>query len=532
MRFLFFRKIRHWRSADKQRRKLKKGAITLISAFLFFVFSTLGMSMLYISQIYIKLSAYKKNSILLDYASENGIKQGFNQLVNLLSEASFPSILTPEETNELKEDALNSGKKILEKLLGPEIPLNNSATWEKLSWETSTLFFLKTIEEKDDYFKAVYKAEIRSEGRIKNFKPKRESTLESTMEILIGNLSLPKIPLLIDKKLNQEQGENYMEKNKIEILPSDENSLPPQINFSEEKLLPQEANSQLNKALKIKIFYPQNLSTARLRTALGLEETSEPVPEGVYLIKDDLGLGGIYVQGDLEEMVLALEGGFQIISFLTQHGCWVLKFSPSKSKTIFSSPTEKHFYDFIPLGIIIVNGEIRSLGGGIVDSSGQVILVKEEEIPSILHGVNMTIISSDKINLSSHLIQQGLKWKEGIPYLKDSNSQLIIFATGKDFLEGSEREGKIVVDRNSPKEIKVQASLTASGKGFSVEGEGKTVHILGSLQASDYTSNKNKLKITFDSRVLEENSLLQNAPQTTKPVLLLSSFKPMEWKEF
>jgi len=144
----------------------------------------------------------------------------------------------------------------------------------------------------------------------------------------------------------------------------------------------------------------------------------------------------------------------------------------------------------------------------------------------------MTIISSDKINLSSHLIQQGLKWKEGIPYLKDSNSQLIISATGKDFLEGSEKEGKIIVDKNSPKEIKVQASLAASGKGFSVEGEGKTVHILGSLQTSDYTSNKNKLKITFDDRVLEENSLLQNAPQTTKPVLFLSSFKTMEWKEF
>lgn len=532
MKFLCFRKIWLWLPINKQRRKLQKGAITLISAFLFFVFSTLGMSMLYISQIYIKLSAYKKNSIFLDYASENGIKQGFNQLVNLLSQASSPSVLSSKETSELKQDALNNGRGILKKLLGSEIPLYNSETWEKLSWENSMLFFLKKIEEKGDYFKAVFNTVIYSEGKIKNFMPKRKSTLESTMEIFVGNLPLPKIPLLIDKKLNPEQRENFMEKNRIEIEPSGKNAISPQISFSEEKLLPQEANSQLSKALKIEIFYPQNLSTAQLRSALGLEEISEPVPEGVYLIKDDMGLGGIYVQGDVEEMVLAIQGDFQVISLLTDQGDWILKFSPSIGKTIFSSPTKNNIYDLIPLGIIIVNGEIRSLGGGIVEPSGQVVLVKEEEISSILQGVNLTIISSDKITLSSHLIQQGLKWKEGIPYLKDSNSQLNIFATGKDFLEGNEREGKIVVKKNSPKEIKVQASLTASGKGFSVEGEGKTVHILGSLQASDYSSYKNKLKVTFDEQVLEENSLLQNAPKTTKPVLYLSSFKPMEWKEF
>lgn len=531
MRFPFFRKIWPWLPVDKPKKKTAKGAMTLISAFLFFVFSTLGLSMLYFSQIYLKLSAYKKNSILLDYASENGVKQGFTQLVDLLAQVPSPAVLSSEETNELKEDALNNGKRILEKLFGSEIPLKNSASWEKLSWESSTLFPLREIEERGDYFKALYSAVMHSEGKIKNFWPRRESTLESKMDVFVGHLPLPQIPLLINKKLNQEQKTNFMEKNKIEILHQDKSSLPPQITFSEEKLLPKEANSQLSKALKIKIFYPQNLSARQLRSALGLEETSEPVPEGVYLIKNDLGLGGIYVQGDVEEMVLAIERDFQIISILTEHGRWILKFSPSKGKTVFSSPTENYFYDLTPLGIIIVNGEIRRLGGGIVKPSGQILLVKEEEISSILHGVNLTIISSDKITLSSHLIHQGVDWKEDVPYLKDSNSQLIIYAAGKDFLEGSEKEGKIVVDKDAPKEIKVQASLTASGKGFSIEGEGKTVHILGSLQASDYSSNKNKLKITIDEQLFEEKSL-QNAPQTAKPVLYLSSFRPVEWKEF
>lgn len=532
MRYPFFQKIWPWLPGHKQRSKQEKGSTTLISAFLLLVFSTLGLSMLYISQIYLKLSAYKKNSMLLDYASENGIKQSFTQLAHLLPQAASPYILPPEETGALKKDALNNGKRIIEKVFGSEIPFAISETWEKLSWEAKTLFSLKNIEERNQYFKAVYKTTIQSEGQLKNFKPKKASNLDSTMEFLVGNIPLPQIPVLIDKKLDQEQKAKFMEKNKIEIQPSEKNHIPPRISFSEEELLPKEADSQLKKALKIKIFYPQKLSNSQLRAALGLEETNEPVPDGVYLIKDDLGLGGIYVQGDVKEMILAIKSDFQVISFRMENDLWILKFSPSKGKTIFASSTENHFYDLIPLGIIIVNGAIRSLGGGIVKPSGQIILIKEEESPSILRGVNLTIISSDKITISSHLIQQGVKWQEGIPYLKDSNSQLMLFATGKDFLDESEKEGQIVIDKNSPKEIKVQASLTASGKGFSIEGEGKTVHLLGSLQTSDYASNKNKLKLTFDERPLEENKHLENAPHTSKPVLYLSSFKIKEWKEF
>lgn len=521
-----------WQPCIDQKRKTRKGAMTLVSVFLFFIFSTLGLSMLYFSQIYLKLSAYKKNSTLLDYASENGIKIGFDRLLNLLSQKMTPSLLSPYESVELREDTINKGSEIVEKLLGLRLPLQNSQAWEHLGWESITNFYFGKIDEKEDYFHATYKTEISSEGKIKNFKEARKSSLEARLGIFAGNLPLPYIPLLVDKKLDPDQKNDFTEKNKIDFLPSEKNHISPQISFAEGDLIPKDANAQMQKALKIKFFHPQNLSNRRLRAILGLEETNEPVPDGVYLIKDDMGLGGIYVQGDLEEMVTAIEENFQVVSFLTEQGCWILKFSPQKSKTIFSTPEEVLYYDLIPLGIIIVNGKINSLGGGVMDPSGQAILVTEEEIPSILKGANLTIISSDKITLSSHLIHQGVKWIDKVPYVKDSNSQLIIFATGKDFLENTEREGKIIIDKDSPQEIKIQASLTAADKGFSVEGKGKTVHILGSLHASDYTSNGNKLNLTFDERLLEESDLVQNAPKTAKPVLCLSFFKPMEWKEF
>jgi len=530
MKFLFFRKMLPWSQLSKQKNKFKKGSMTLISTFMFFVFSVLGLGMLYNSQIHLRLTACKKNSMLLGYASENGIKQSFNQLVYLASKGTSLSVLLSGETEELKNDAVNKGMRMIEKLLESEVPLTINSNWEKLGWESITTFSLKKIEEEGSHFSATYRAEICSEGMLKNFKQRKKSSLEASMDIFAGNLPLPTIPLLIDKELAPEQKENFLLKNRIDILPFQENKIPPKADFSK-GLLPNEAVHQVNKALKINLFYPQNLSASQLRVALGLEMSEEPVPDGVYLIEDDMGLGGIFVQGDLDEMTMAIEDGFQVISFKIGQYFWVLKFSPAKGKTLFFSPAGIKAYDLVPVGIVIVNGEIRSLGGGTVDSSGTVVLSRDEEIPCILRGVNLTIISSGRVNLSSHLIYQGVKWEEGIPYIKDSNSQLNIFATGKDFLDGKPRDGEIVIDENAPQELTIQASLTASGKGFNIRGEKKTVHLLGSLHASDYTSNGNRLEIDFDRRFLEEKDLLQNAPETAKPVLYLSSLKVTEWKE-
>ena len=530
MKFPFIPKTLLWEPKGDRKRKEKKGIMTIISVFLFLIFTTLGLSMLFLSQIYFKLSVYKKNSTLLAYASENGIKHGFDNLLDLLSQSASPSLLAPGETDELLINTRNKGSEILERLLGTNLLLQNFQSWENMSWKSVTNFYLEDIEEEKNFFHVSYKALILSEGTIKNFKQTKESSLESLMGIFAGNIPLSSIPLLIDKKLEPGQKEKYANKNKIKFHASKMNRIPPQISFSEGALIPKEANSLMGRALKIKIFRPQDLTIPLLRAVLGLEETIEPVPDGVYLIEDNTGLGGIFVQGDLEEMVLAIDGDFQIVSFLSKQGCWVLRFNPSRSKTIFSTPEETHFHDLIPLGIIIVNGEICSLGGGTMDYIGQVAL-EEEEIPSLLGGVNLTIISSDKITLSSHLIQQGVKWIDGVPYVKHSDSQLAAHSTGKDFLGNTQREGKISIDRNSPEKLIIQASLTAPDKGFSIEGKNKTVHILGSLQASDYFSNGNTLEITFDERFTLEKNLTQNVIKTAKPVLYLSSFKLLVWKE-
>ncbi|HEX2695496.1 MAG TPA: hypothetical protein VHP61_07055, partial [Acidobacteriota bacterium] len=284
--------------------------------------------------------------------------------------------------------------------------------------------------------------------------------------------------------------------------------------------------------LKIDLFRPEDLNNAVLRRALGLEPSNEPVPDGVYLIRDDLGLGGVFVQGDVTEMVAAIDGNFQAILFVTGAGDWVLRFSPSLGRTVFETPTGTFAFDLIPAGIVCVNGAVASLGGGVVEPSGRVVMVTGEAVPSILAGVSLTIVSSDRVTISSHLISQGVRWRDGIPYIKDANSQLILYATGKDLLDGSAADGSISVAEGAPHGLTVQASLVAAGAGFVIDGTGKEVELLGSLQTTDYASGKNSLAISANPALSDAHTIPAGAPLTTGPMRYIAAFKVLEWREY
>lgn len=531
MRQRYFPKIRFCLRSIKGSREYRKGTFTLLSLFLFFVFSTLSLGMIYLTQVYLRISAYRKNSILLDYASENGIKQGFGKLRELFLPASSPLLLSEAEVLEFREDSLAGGSKMVQEILGSPLPVALEDDWERMAWESLIDFRFVDIQENEDYFRVNYKGTISATGKLEGFIQVRESALESDVSILAGHIPLPVIPMLMDKNLSNEQITRFMEDNSVEMLPSGPGKGPAPISFSDGEMLPQDASQQLAEVLKIKIFRPQDLTAWKLRLALGLEANNEPVPDGVYLIADDMGLGGVFVQGDLDEMLLAMQDNFQVISFRKGQELWILRFSPEDGQTVFITPSEVRSYEYVPRGMIIVNGKIHSLGGGYVDETGRICLSKEE-IPCVSRSVNLAIISSDEITLTSHLIYQGVRWQEGVPYIKDSESQLVFQAVGKDFIDGSEKTGQIIIGDEAPEEIKIQASMSASGQGIVVAGENKNIQVLGSLQTKDLALNGNRISLKFDDRFFEEEEVMfQNAARTEKPVLFLSSFTVKEWRE-
>jgi len=512
-------------------RNKNKGSMTLISVFIFFVFSTLGLGLLYLSQAYLKMSAYKKNITFGDFSSENGIKQGFGQLAGLVSAYYSPAILSEDSYQELLENARGGGLRAIEEALGINFPVELRETWGGQAWSYSTQFTQSQFMEDEAYFLTENRGKITSEGSLKDAAWKRRSSCEVSLKSLAGYIPLAYFPFLITQNMDSSRISNFKESQNLVFLPLSTNQVIPQISASGLPLIPDDPGLLLNKALNIKIFSPEKLSTAELRAALGLEPASLPIPDGVYLIKNDLGLGGVYVHGDVDEMVLAVESGFQVISFRLNEESWVLRFSPEQSRTQFSSPQGSLSYDLVPLGIIMVNGRIDSLGGGVLDPTGRAVLVRDEEIPSILRGVSLTIVSSDRTALSSSLIHQGLKWQNGIPYVKDQTSQLVVYSTGRDFWSDEDRDGKIIIDANAPQDVKIQATITAK-EGFSIEGGPKTALLIGGLQTSDLKTNDNTLKIAPDERLLSFGVKPQNSPVTAVPLLFILGLRAVQWNEY
>jgi hypothetical protein len=531
MNYRFSPKTSGSSSLERDKNK-RKGTVLIVTIFLFLAFSTLALGLIYLSQVYLQIGGYEKNSSRLDYCSENGIKEGFHHLAAAIGSAPSPAVISEERYIELRDDARGLGKRLLEEAAGILFPVQIQAQEETMIWQSRTDCLLEKVVEKGDFFLAVYSLPVQAEGRLRSLPFRRPTSLQARAEVLAGRIPLSALPFLLNKTLSPEERRDFVEENDITLLPSSRQILPSQVSFADAPLIPQSAAPFLEKALDIEIFRPQDMTAAKLRSVLGLEESQDPVPEGVYLIRNDLGLAGIYVQGDVQEMVAAVEGSFQVILFRLGDGVWILRYSPAESKTSFRSPQGEETFDLVPLGLIIISGEVLSLGGGVVEAGGEVRLVADREVPSILPGVNLTLVASGTITITSHLIQQGLSWQEGIPYLKSEQAQLVIFSTGRDLWTEEAIEGGIVIAQGAPQDLKVQAALTAGGEGLKVEGENKSVRVLGGIQTTAYSSSGNPLSLTpWAPRFDSENAALL-APQAAQPVLLITRFGASEWKEY
>ncbi|MGM0465085.1 MAG: hypothetical protein ACQERH_01465 [Acidobacteriota bacterium] len=532
MKPLFSLKTQRWPGFFQNKKQIEKGAVTLISAFMVFIFTALGLTTLVLTQINLKLSQYRKNSMLLDYASENGIKQGFDQISNAMSKTPQPLFLSADEFIFLNQDALKTGKQLIQFLFSDEMPLLIDDQWEYMRWTCQTSFSKTSHREHLTYFTSEYEVILSSEGKVYDYSPSRTKILSGSMKTLTGNIPLPAIPLLKDRNADPIQIKDFFEKNHISIFSPGENNLVPEAYVSDKELVPDEATQQIKEALNIKTFNPQDLSDKKLRQVLGLDIVDEPVPEGVYLIKDDLGLGGLFIQGDVKEMILAVEQDFQVLQIAQEAGIWILKFNPQKHETYFITPFGSESYNLTPKGIVIVNGGVDSLGGGIVSASGEIQRLKGvEKAPSLLKSVNLTLISSKEIIITDHIIHEGVQWIDSVPYIKDSQSQLNIFAGGNNITEKQNRTGGITLDSEFSNDLKIQASLTSSTGEFSVKGHNKTVNLLGSVHASQYSTSQNQLNVFTDPRFLAEENLLLNSPKTQHPILYIAEFKLKEWTE-
>jgi hypothetical protein len=502
-----------------------------MSVALSLVFSAIGLSLVFLTQVSLRSGLIKKNTTVLDTMAENGLKQGYLSLADLLAGRPFPLPLEEDRLAVLRADAEKKGTALVEEALGRPAQWAVGDVWGACSWQGGVSVAPERFEDLDSFIRAEFKAVIRGQGKIDYLAAIRSASLEISLDIIAGLVPLADFPVLLSRPGQPDDPSDLPDLAGLTFHPEAGLSHLSKALFADQPLLPQDARPALEEALKIKLFSPQDLSARRLRQALGLEENNEPVPEGVYLVRSDLGLGGVFVQGDLEELITAVAGDAQLIYFRNKNEEWTLKFDPVRGWTEFAGPGSTETFDDLVEPVIVVDGAIQSLGGGMPDEEGKLRLCLDEEIPSVLRGVRLTLVSSGRITLSAHLIQQGVTWQQGLPYIKESESQLFIFSTGAGLISGEAMDGGIAVGPNAPRDLKIQAELVASGRGFRIDGRAKNIHLLGSLQAADIDLSDNTLEVSHDPGLLKDNELARRLLSTASPVLLVSSFRPLVWRD-
>ena len=508
------------------RNNRRAGSVTLVTLCLFFIFTSLGFGVLYLSRIHLKLQGFRKNALLLDTAAENGIKQGTAELAALISERPGIKIISPEEFTELAQNVQQGKVGLLQRVLGTGFPIIASGSSGEARWNVDTEASLAHHSRWENFIRARFEFFSRAQAALERFPEIKKESLTSSLTIAAGRIPLSLIPLLVDREAESES--RYLTENRIEMLvaPSLTDTAGPV--FSGGGLISEDIPSQALTALKLDIFTPQDLSRSQLRRALGLEIIDEPIPPGVYLIEDDLGLGGVYVEGDCDRLGLAVAGDFQVFDFRIGQEEWRLTFSPLHETTTFACPEEVRTYERIPLGIIIVNGDIHSLEAGVIDAE-EAFLRTNEEIPCILKSVSLSLISSGRITLSTHLLRQGVTWRDEIPVLKDVDAQLHLFTVGRDILGEPNGEGRIIIDTTETPTLKIEASLTAAQTEIlSDKPEAKAV-LVGSLHTGLHHSGGSALQLIDDPHPRDAPSTL--SPCTALPVLYLADYHVTEWGE-
>jgi hypothetical protein len=513
-------------------RVAEPGSMTLLLVFVFFLISALGIGVIYLSDVHLKFSRHRRDATLLSIAAENGIKRAYGALAESVALGLGPRTCSEARYNELRLDSRNGGTRALAIALEKSFPLESRGDEGSMTWAAEVAFDAGAPQPGDGYFTAECLGHVRSEGRLAGKIPAKRSSLDISAWVMAGSIPLAAFTRLVAADLSPEDMRRIAEDPDITIVPSRKAVAFPKTGFAPEAAIPKDANPFLKKAFRIKIFSPEKLTRAEIRSALGLEMVNEPVPDGVYLIENDTGLGGLFIQGDVDEMVLAVEGDAQVISLRRGEETWALRFSPARGVTSFATPSGTRVIDRTPLGMILVNGRINSLGGGVIGAGGQAELTSDETIPSVLDGVSLTIVGADEIALSSHLVLEGVDWVDGLPYLKkDSKTQLMVYANGQDFTEAADKAGKISVRSDAPANLKIQAALTAKNA-FEVGGTGKTFILAGGLQTACVATHGNAIKIIPDDRRLVNGIDLSGSPVSGVPMVAVLAVRPLQWNDY
>lgn len=505
--------------------------MALIAVFLFFVFSCLGLGLVLFADGFLRFAQARRDALRLESAAEAGVKQALAEMVSWApAQPTEPASLAADRSAALLADAAGAGILAAEEAMGIAFPLTSEGESGGLSWTATSSCFPVRHRETAALLRADYLVAIESLGRLTGWPPESSAGLDLDLSVLAGSPPLAYFPLLLAGPEANESAAALLEEGRLVLSPSRRRSLAPRGRISPRSLIPRDASPQAAAALKVRFLEPGGIRLDFLRQALGLPEVNEPVPDGVYLIRSDTGPGGIFVQGDLDALLLAVDGDFQVVGFESPAGSWRLSFRPGLGPTQLLTPQGLVEDVQPPLGILLINGAVGSLSAAAVDAGGSLAAAPSSGLPCLRDGQSLTIVASEEVAIGSDLLHEGVRWAESIPYLREKQSQLVVYAAGRDMVTGAEASGCVRIAAGAPANLRIQASLTAAGA-FQVDGGFKNVIVSGGVQASSIQPGAGRVTIAPDERLAA--GLIEPAcgPAALEPVLIILQLVPRAWRE-
>jgi len=501
-----------------------RGSALIVSILIMAIFLTLGTGLLLNSGIFLQAQGFRKLNRLSAYASENGIKQALHRSIIKAEEISSKPEIEESQYQDI-EKGLKAGELIIIQPLLKEATLNQEDEFSGMCWETHSSARFSEYISFEGYLRATFGLNIESTGWVQGFSGKKSEELLCRITLMAGHLPLNQLPLVVEK---DELDKAVMNQIKIKN-PDPANLIAESINLSSKPLIPNDALPLISRGLKI--FKPEKLPSWLLRQALGLEPGNEKVAEGVYLIQDDLSLGGVYVQGDLDELLFGIDHGYQLIQFRQGEQLWLLKFNPEFRTAFFISAEGSLEFNELPIPIIMINGQVKSLAAGSIQTSGYLAYQDDEATPAFLSGFKITLVCSGQVNLTSNLYSEGLEWKKELPYLRSKQSQIIIWSTGKDFQTEELTDGGINLISETDKTRIIEANLIAGGHGLKTNSESEEIKLVGSLAAKALDLGKTDLTIfNFSNKTVDSTPTPDLLVCSETPLIYISELRILEWR--
>jgi hypothetical protein len=239
------------------------------------------------------------------------------------------------------------------------------------------------------------------------------------------------------------------------------------VNRSDKKVIVDDVEVKLKnsdfllKALKIT---GSNASWREIREKYGLPLSDEPIPQGFYLVVEDGVVESVFIQGDVERLIFAVENDVQVIRFIRDTIPYELRYKPGEN--YFASWDYSVGQEALFREKIIVNGSVWSVEqegvGAFVPPTDITLLVAGKAVIRTNLETTADHFNWNQVQLSNLKLVCSKKDLEPVCDPEGPEAEVVVDVEGVDNEGKADLDLAIIVDgrlTNNNSQVKLSGSL-------------------------------------------------------------------------